>query len=374
MKLHSPFQRCHELAGARFLDWGGWQLPAVYSSTEEEVHTVRTAVGYAEFPFLSHMVVEGPDALAALQRGCSRNLESCAPGRGVYTLMLNDDGSVADDGMVFRLSSERFIVSVPGPNPRSLPPATGFQRLKEPKLWLRRVHEGRLCIHEMNAFVLVVQGPLSMEMLRPVVDFADLPLRAIREVKVGNVPALCARTGFTGEAGVEFFVWPEYAIDLWETVAALGRSQNAVPYGIQCTLTLGIEKGFLNANDFYQGATPFELGVSWLVAMDKPEFVGRQALVQRRSDGIRSKLVGIELRAEAVTPLAGQALLFEGEVVGAVTNAAFSPTLRKTLVRGWLPVELTAAGTPVTVLVHGLPSRGTVAESYRWYDPENTRL
>lgn len=374
MKLYGPFHDCHALAGARFFDWGGWQLPLACTSARDEVAMVRTRAGFTDFPFLAHLMVDGAEALPALQTVCSRNLEACARGRGLYTLMLNGDGGVAEDGMVFRLDRDRFLVTVPGPNPGTLPPDIGFFGMRDPKPWLLRLRGPGVSIHPLGVAVLSVQGPLSGEMLRPVLNIDEFPLRAIHEVTVGAVPALCARTGFSGEAGVEFFIWPEYAAELWETVTALGRKVGAAPYGIEAAMILGLEKGYLNANDFYPGSTPVELGLDWLVALDKPRLAGREAILRRRREGPRTILAGLEAPVGGPPFRTGQTLTCAGEMVGRVTNGGLSPTLGMHIARAWMPAALAVPGTEVTVRDGEALFHATVAAGYRWHDPENRRL
>lgn len=374
MKLYSPLHRHHAEAGARFLDWGGWQLPAAYTSVEAEVRLVRTRAGFTEFPFLSHLIVSGTGALAGLQTVCSRDLAACPPGQGLYTLMLDGGGGVAEDGMVFRLDAERFLVTVPGPNPARLPAGTGFFGVREPKPWLAGIRGAGLSVHPLGVTVISVQGPQTGAMLRPVADVPSLPLRAIRALTVGGVPVLCARTGFSGEAGVEFIVWPEYAAALWDTLADLGRAVGAAPYGIGAAMILGLEKGYVNANDFYPGATPVELGLDWLVARRKADLTGAGILRQRRQEGARTRLVGIEMADGGPVPRTGQALTAAGAPVGRITNGGYSPTLGKPIARGWVPAALAVAGTAVEIDDGQARSPARIAGGYRWYDPDNRRL
>ena len=149
---------------------------------------VRTGVGYSEYPFLNHQLVEGADALATLQQLCTRDISLCSPGCGLYTLMLDHDGHPVDDGIVLRLSADRFVVTVPGRKPSSLVPTARFFDVKAPKPWLSVEQSGDVTIRELGAFTVVVQGPRSPEMLRTVIDFGRFPPWSVAEAKVGGVP------------------------------------------------------------------------------------------------------------------------------------------------------------------------------------------
>ena len=144
MMLCSPALQRHIAAGARVLDWGGWQGPAIYTSLDEEVKQVRSGVGLADYPFLSHYMVAGQDALATLERACTRDLARCEPGRSCYTLMLDANGRPIDDGVVMRIAPERFIVTVPGRKPTSFA-SGGFFDVKHPESVARRRARARGC-------------------------------------------------------------------------------------------------------------------------------------------------------------------------------------------------------------------------------------
>ncbi len=370
MMLCSPALQRHIAAGARVLDWGGWQGPAVYTTLEEEVKLVRNGVGLADYPFLSHYLVAGADALSTLQRLCTRDLAQCEPGRSCYTLMLDANGRPIDDGVVMRLAPDRFIVTVPGRKPTSFASDAGFLDVKLPKAWLTAEPGARVAIYDLGAFAMSVQGPLTPKLLSPAFDFERFPPWSVAEVRMRDIPVLCVRTGYSGERGVELLVWPEYALELWDVLVELGRPYGARPFGLEATMTLGFEKGFLNANDFYPDSTPLELGVDWLVARDKPEMVGSDAVLERRRAGLRTRLIGLELEANAPAPKPGTAVRLGGRTVGAVTNAAYCPTFGRNLARAWLLAEFASAGT--RVIVDDAPA--SVAPTYRWYDPENSRL
>lgn len=138
-------------------------------------------------------------------------------------------------------------------------------------------------------------------------------------------------------------------------------------------MALGFEKGFLNAADFYPGCTPIELGLGWIVAFDKPSFVGRDAVLRRRDEGPRTRLVGLEVPPGAPPPRKDQPIVEAGAAVGRVTNAMFCPTLERWAARGWLPVGLSGPGTRVAIGEGEGACEARVAPSYRWYDPAGAR-
>jgi aminomethyltransferase len=368
-----PLHRYHERAGARFLSWGGWRLPAAFTSAADEVRRVRATAGYTDFPFLNHIVVRGPDALATLQHAITRDLARCGPGQGLYTLMLNDDGSVVDDGLVLRLRDDLFVVSVPCRNPLLLPRSLEFLELKAPKEWLCLAPASRVCAHELGAFHVSVQGPRSRELLRPVVELTDLQMFGVREAWVRDIPVIVSRTGFSGELGFEFLVWPEHAPALWETIVELGASHDAGPYGMEATLLMGLEKGYVMGFDFFPGSTPLEVGLAWALDLDKPDFVGRSAVLRRQEDGVKVRLAGLQLPRDGAVPVPNDPVLVHGKQVGLITNAADSPQLGWILARAWLPSEIDVDAAVDVVTTGGLAT-ARVCRGFRFYDPRGLRI
>ena len=375
MTLLSPLHHHHEIAGAQFLEWGGWRLPAVYSSIADELCHVHTTAGYTDIPVLYFTVVRGPDALTTLQKLCTRNLERRGVGRATYTLVLNEAGAIIDDGVIYRMADDLFIVSVASRNTLLLPQLPSLLELKKPKQWLSPAPGARVCMQELGVILIAVQGPKSRELLRPAIDLTDLPFYAVREDRINDIPVIAARTGYSGELGFEFLVWPEYAPALWETIAELGAAHGAAPYGMQTVLTLGLEKGYLNALDYeYEGSTPLELGLSWAVDLDKPDFVGRSAVLRRRDEGIKTRLVGLEMAENGPAPVKGDQILVGGRPAGQITNAAHSSYLNLTVARAWLPCDMAISGTEVEVRTANAPIKARISDHYCWYDLQGLRL
>jgi aminomethyltransferase len=226
----------------------------------------------------------------------------------------------------------------------------------------------------MGAFLVSVQGPRSRDMLRPAINLDTLGPFSVQETMFRDIPVIVARTGYSGELGFEFLVWPEHAPSLWEAIIELGDPYGALPYGMNTTLIMGIEKGYLNVWDFYTGSTPLELGLGWAVDLRKPDFMGRDAVLRRHEEGIRTRLVGLELTPDVPTPSYGDCVIVDGKEVGKVTNAGVSPRLEQTIARAWLPADVGASASEAYVITNGTISRATICQHYCWYDPAGKRL
>lgn len=372
--LLSPLYHYHVETGANFLEWGGWRLPGYFTSVADELCCVRTRVGYTEIPVLYPFLIRGPQALPTLQKICSRNLENCPPSKAVYSLILNEDGGIVEDVILYRLADDVFIMSVACKNPLLQPAPLNFMELKEPKPWLHSFPEAHTCIQFLGAFLVSVQGPRSRDMLRPAINLDALAPFSVEETRFRDIPVIVSRTGYSGELGFEFLVWPEHAPSLWESIIELGGPHEALPYGMHTTLIMGIEKGYLNIWDFYTGSTPLELGLAWAVDLKKPDFIGRAAVLRRQQEGVRTRLVGLELAPDAPTPCYGDSLLVGGKPLGKITNAGISPRLARTIARAWLPAEVATSASEAEVMTNGILSRASVCQHYCWYDPTGLRL
>lgn len=372
--LVSPLYHHHVKAGANFFEWGGWRLPGSFTSVADELCCVRTRVGFTEIPVLYPFLIRGPHAVDTLQKICSRNVENCPPGKSVYSLILAEDGRIIEDVILYRLAADIFIMSVACKNPLLQPAPLNFMELKEPKPWLLNFAKVHCCIQFLGAFLVSVQGPQSRVMLRPAINLDGFAPFTVRETRFGDIPVIVSRTGYSGELGFEFLVWPEHAPSLWEAIVELAESCGALPYGMHTTLIMGIEKGYLNIWDFYSGSTPLELGLSWAVDLKKPDFIGKAAVLRRQQEGIQTRLVGLELGADVPTPSYGDSVLVRGNALGKITNAGYSPRLGRTLARAWLPADVAASGTEAEVATNGNLLRATIQPQYCWYDPAGERL
>jgi len=375
MKLYSALHSEHLRHGARFKDYFGWQVPAVYSTEEEELARLRHGVAFTEYGFMNHLAVCGADAVCLLQRTLSVNVCAHAPGRAFYALALDEAGKVLEDVIVYRLRDDAFVLSGRGRFNFRDPEQDCLLAVKQPKRWLAEAVDGRrVCVHNLGVQLISVQGPRSHDVLAPAGDVADLPYLGCKQVHLGGIPALVARNGFSGELGFEILVWPEYAIELWQLVERLGQPHGIVPYGVNLLRIIGLEKGYLGGPDFYPGSTPFELGLEWAVDLDKGEFNGKEALMERMAKGMTTKLVGLELANPAPVAEPGGTISLGGDPVGRVTASGYSATVKKNLARGWVGLDQARAGTQLVVQTPGGAAAASVAETYCWYDRAGARL
>jgi aminomethyltransferase len=337
---HSPLAAAHEALGAKLVDFGGWEMPLSYpSGTIAEHLACRRAAAAFDVSHLGTVRLTGPGAFDLLQEKLSNDLRKVAPGRAQYTHLLDDEGGVLDDIIVWWVDEERFDV---------MPNASNTERV--------RAAVGGEDVTAERA-VIAVQGPAAREMLAKVAPEAAAVRRfGVVRFEHDSVECVAAGTGYTGEDGVECAVPRELAPAFWEAVVAAG----AQPAGLGARDTLRLEAGLpLHGHELGPGITPLEAGLGWVVGWDKASFRGREALERiRSSGGPQRRLAGL-LTSQRRPPREGDAVLGAGSVIGSVTSGNYSPVLERGIALGFVPsatadgdhVEIDLRGNPVAALV-----------------------
>ncbi|MFF9221126.1 glycine cleavage system aminomethyltransferase GcvT [Streptomyces viridosporus] len=357
----------HRSLGATMTDFAGWDMPLRYGSERDEHNAVRTRAGLFDLSHMGEITVTGPQAAAFLDHALVGNIGSVKPGRARYTMICREDGGILDDLIVYRLGeaeAPEYLVVANASNAQTVLDAlversAGFDA---------EVRDDR------DAYALLaVQGPESPGILKglspklsasldqggaPITDLEGLKYYSGLPGTVAGVPALIARTGYTGEDGFELFVKPEHAVGLWQALTEAGAGAGLVPCGLSCRDTLRLEAGMpLYGNELSTSLTPFDAGFGRVVKFEKEgDFVGRAALAEaaaRTEQNPPRVLVGLVAEGRRV-PRAGYAVVAGGEVIGEVTSGAPSPTLGKPIAMAYVDAAHAAPGTAgVTVDIRG---------------------
>ncbi len=348
----TPLYSCHAELGAKLVDFAGWEMPVQYDGVIDEHRAVRTAAGMFDVSHMGEVRVKGMGAEAFLQRLTPNDVSKLAPGRAHYSGLLTDRGTYIDDLLIYRLAGDDFLVVVN---------ASNADRDFE---WIRERADGNTSVtNESDRYALIaVQGPKAVEILTPLATpgMADLRYYAFLQGEVAGQPAIISRTGYTGEDGVELYVAPEDAPEIWRRLLSLGVK----PAGLGARDTLRLEAAMaLYGHEIDETTTPFEAGLAWVVKLGKGEFLGREALQAQQAAGLDRKLVGFEVQGRGIARQGHTVLAREGgEVVGAVTSGTWSPTFEKALGMAYVPVALSAPGTPLTLDVRGKALPATVVD------------
>lgn len=364
MALLTPFyNKCLEY-GAQFEDIAGWQMAAVYSSIEEEYWMIRERAGFTDTSFQSSLAVVGSDAFTLLQRVLVSDLSKTYPGKAIYSIMLDETAKPIDECIVFWVEEDFFLYN-------------GYPKKYETIEWLRKHAQGmNVSMVDMNLASLAFSGPKSRDILQKAMNLRDLPYFGVKQDKFNAIPLIIARLSFVGELGYELYISPEYAHQLWDDLVELGKGHDAGPFGGAAFTIAATEKGHIILEDFldlYEGATPLELGFEWTVAFHK-DFIGKEALLKRKSDGLKTKLVGFEVSDQKVVASAKDNLIKEGKMVGQVTaDGVYGPAIGRSIGRGWIEIAYAHEGEELEIEHENKRSKIKIVRR-RWYDPENMKV
>ncbi len=339
----------HAALGARFTEFGGWEMPVRYGSIIEEHRAVRAAAGLFDLSHMGELRVRGPEAASGLAAALVSDPGALRVGRAHYSMICTTDGGIIDDLIVYRLDEHEFLV---------VPNASNRETVALELRARSSGHDVAVLDETLETSLLAVQGPAAVRILGAL---TDLDLESLRfygaaPAKVAGVAALVARTGYTGEDGFELFVDWDDGPALWKALLVAGAPDGLLPCGLGARDTLRLEAGMpLYGQELDRHTSPYEAGLGWVVKLDgKGDFVGREALERRSREPLERQLVGLVLRSRGIArqgyPV-GRA--GEAEPSGVVTSGSQSPTLRDAIAMAYVRSADAGAGTMLEVSVRG---------------------
>ncbi|MBF2035732.1 MAG: glycine cleavage system aminomethyltransferase GcvT [Leptolyngbyaceae cyanobacterium T60_A2020_046] len=346
--LHTPLYDLSVSLNARFTEFAGWEMPVQYTGIRQEHQAVREAAGMFDISHMGKFRLRGKAVIQQLQRLVPSDLSSLQPGQAQYTVLLNDQGGIIDDLIIYR----------------QLPEADGCDRVvmivnaattEKDKTWLRDHLDTRHVefVDESRDRVLIaVQGPQAVAKLQTLTaaDLSQVGRFGHQTATVLGHPAFLARTGYTGEDGFEVMVEPAAGQALWQTL----HEQGVVPCGLGARDTLRLEAAMaLYGQDITDDTTPLEAGLGWLVHLDRGgDFIGRSRLVAQAEQGVSRRLVGLKLSGRNIAR--HDYSVWHGDAaVGLVTSGTLSPTLGYPIAIAYVPAELAKIGQSLRVEIRG---------------------
>ncbi len=342
----TPLYEEHRRAGAKIIPFGGWLMPVQYTSISDEHQAVRNNVGVFDISHMGQLVATGKDAGEWLNRMLTNNIEKLDVGTGQYTFLLNQNGGIIDDLIVYRTAPEHFLLVV------------NASRIAEGFAWLEsHILPGVKLENRSDTYAgLAIQGPRVAELFRSLLgDNFELPPRnRIREIEFNVMPLAIARTGYTGEDGVEVFFESKYAPAFWTTVLAKGQPLGIRPCGLGARDTLRLEMCYpLNGNDLTPEHTPLEAGLGFFVDLNKPNFTGREVLAQAKEQGLKQRLIPFRMTGKGPPPRPHYAVFADGERLGEVNSGTLSPSLGYGIGMAYLPTEHAKIGNELEIEIRG---------------------
>jgi aminomethyltransferase len=342
--LRTPLHGEHLRLNAKMVPFAGFEMPVQYpTGITAEHNAVRTAAGLFDVSHMGEFFVRGPQALDFVQYVTTNDASKLEVGQAQYSTMVNDQGMLIDDLLVYRFA-DRYMLVVNGAN-----------REKD-WAWTSR-HAARFDVQftdeSDDIALLALQGPRAQEILA---RLTDTELDAIRyyhftEGTVDGVAGIISRTGYTGEDGFELYVPGEQAAGLWRRLLETGAGDGLIACGLGSRDSLRLEMGMaLYGNDLDEGHTPLEAGLAWVTKLDKGDFVGRDALKAQKESGVTRRLVGFRLK-ERGFPRPHYPVTVNGETVGEVTSGTLSPTLGEGIGMAYVPTEASKAGSEIGIVI-----------------------
>ena len=335
----TPLYEAHVEAGAKLVDFAGWEMPVQYDGIKAEHLRVRQACGVFDVSHMGEIETEGPQAADLLQRLLSNDVSKIQVGGAQYSCLCREDGGVLDDLFTYRIGDERYL---------TVTNAANHERDLE---WFEaHVVEFEAEVRDrIDAFaMLAVQGPRAREIVGRLAD-GELPARfRTAELAVAGAPTLVCGTGYTGEDGVELLTAPADAITVWDAVIDRGAS----PAGLGARDTLRLEVNYcLYGNDLTEERTPVEAGLGWCVKEDTG-FIGSEACRRVREEGPQEILEPFVMRGPGI-PRQGNPILAGGERAGVVTSGTMSPSLEVGIGMGYVGAGVAEPGAAIEVDVRG---------------------
>ncbi|WP_431783332.1 glycine cleavage system aminomethyltransferase GcvT [Streptomyces chumphonensis] len=346
---HTALDSVHRALGATMTDFAGWDMPLRYGSERDEHHAVRTRAGLFDLSHMGEITVTGPQAGELLDYALVGNLSAVKAGRARYTMICDENGGILDDLIVYRLADGRESTYMVVAN------ASNAQVVLE-ALVARQAGFDAAVRDDRDAYALLaVQGPKAHGVLASLTDadLEGLKYYAGLPGTVAGVPALIARTGYTGEDGFELFAAPQDAEKLWQALLGAGEGEGLVPCGLSCRDTLRLEAGMpLYGHELTRATTPFDAGQGRVVKFEKTtndgRFVGRDALeaaAERAAATPPRVLVGLVAEGRRVPRAGFPVVAADGTRIGEVTSGAPSPTLGKPIAMAYVDAAHAAPGT-----------------------------
>lgn len=340
----TPLYDRHVALGGKIVPFAGFELPIQYSSIMEEHLAVRSGVGIFDVSHLGEICVKGAGSLAFLESVVPTDLSKLTDGRMQYTVVLNEQGFILDDIIIYRDAFDSFYLIVNASNISKID--RHLQKYARPDAAVTDFSDHCGCI--------AVQGPKAVDVIDALFDkeAKQLGYYAFKELAGSGGKAWISRSGYTGEDGFEIFADGSILGPVWDRLIAEGKRFGLIPCGLGARNTLRLEAGNgLYGHEYDETRTPYDGRLAWLVTNPK-DYVGKQALAAKKAAGIAEKLVGFKVNDKAPAR-DGYALFKGGKRIGKVASGSFSPSLKIGIGLAHVAAELAAVGTLLEMEVHG---------------------
>ena len=351
----TKFYQAHKAANAKIVEFAGYEMPIQYSSILAEHKTVRTKVGVFDVSHMGQVFIRGAEALAFVQKITINDASKLFPGRVQYSAMCYEDGGIIDDLLVYCISAEEYLLVVNASN------------IAKDYEWMVKNNTLNGTIENMSDdySLLAVQGPHSQKVIEKYFGHSvALEYYHFSLEQKDGLNFILSRTGYTGELGYElYFIGDESsALKVWNDIFAAGAEYGIQPIGLGARDTLRLEMGFcLYGNDIDATTNPLEAGLGWITRLNKGGFIGREALLSTKENGLKRKLTPLT-SADRTIPRHGYDISVDGVKVGTVTSGAISPVLDKPIALAYVDIDILNAGSKLNFMIRGKEYAATVVK------------
>lgn len=338
----TPLNKVHHDLKARMIDFAGWELPVWYTSILEEHRAVRSQVGMFDVSDMGRVWLNGRQVGAFLDRVLTRPRQKLEVGAAQLCLLCLEDGGILDDLWLYRVRTDQYLIVWNAANTEGKFDWVSRWAGSDPDI----IIEDR----SRDTVMLAVQGPAVFQ-LENLKGVSHLPRFGHAQAEIGNISTFVARTGYTGEDGVEVIADAVDALPLWESFIKRGVK----PCGLGARDSLRLEAGMmLYGQDMDTSTNPSEAGLEWLVDLGGGDFVGKSALLEIKRQGVRRKLVGFQMEGREIAR-SGYPIFKSGQEVGRVSSGGYAPTLGVNIGLGYVPIEMAAIGTDIEIIIRNKP-------------------
>ncbi|MBN1622471.1 MAG: glycine cleavage system aminomethyltransferase GcvT [Endomicrobiales bacterium] len=345
----TPLYHEHKKLNARFVDFGGWDMPVIFTSILDEHNTVRNNCGLFDASHMGEFIVSGKNSADFLNKLTTANIPGLKTGEAKYTLFLNENGGIIDDLIVYRRENDFFVV-------------VNAANLEKDFSWLQKHKSEGVNLENISdkTSLIAFQGPNAEKILQPLLKEDLKKLNYFNFLKpsfnfISPQFAILARTGYTGEDGFEIFVSNDSAVQIWQKLLSLG----AKACGLGARDSLRLEAAMsLHGHDITENTTPIEAGLSWTIYWDK-DFIGKNVIKEQKEKGPARFLKAFIL--ETGIPRENCDIILDSKIIGKVTSGTFSPTLKKGICLGYINQKLDT-GKEVKIMVHNQPRAAKVVK------------
>ena len=356
----TPLHAAHQKLGGKLIEFGGWEMPVQYSSIVDEHLCVRRAAGIFDICHMGEVLVTGPGAEGLLNETLTNDVHKLAVGDGQYSQMCNESGGTVDDLYVYRIAPMEYLLII------------NASRIDVDVAWLQEricgsPHRSGVVFEDASGRLgaVAIQGPRVasfIDLLFTGPSLAGTPAAVASSLKKNQIGAWdqagqriwVARTGYTGEDGFEVVAPASIIEDIWTRTLAAGHTACIQPIGLGARDTLRTEVCYpLYGHELDEATSPIEAGLGYFVSFDKGDFVGRTALLDQKTNGVKKKSAAFKMAEKSAPPRPGYAIFAGGEKVGDVVSGTQSPSIGLGIGMGYVPPAIAVPGTKIEIEVRG---------------------